>query len=128
MCGLGWLPVVQIFDAALRCQSEDIQSSQESETSMSIGTGSFFCTIQSVADLHSKILDAPPPPPGGPNSFNFMQFLGKFGKIVCWRPPSPGELAPPPRGNPGSATDTMIVLGEDFQLMLIGQLHRKLQN
>ena len=42
-------------------------------------------------------------PPGGPNSFNFMQFLGKFGKIVCWRPP-PGELAPPPRGNPGSAT------------------------
>ena len=23
--------------------------------------------------------------PGGPNSFNFMQFLGKFGKIVCWR-------------------------------------------
>ena len=27
--------------------------------------------------------DARPPPPGGPNSFNFMQFLGKFGKIVC---------------------------------------------
>ena len=25
-------------------------------------------------------------PPGGPNSFNFMPFLGKFGKIVCWRP------------------------------------------
>ena len=23
----------------------------------------------------------------GPNSFNFMQFLGKFGKIVCWCPP-----------------------------------------
>ena len=42
------------------------------------------------------------PPPGGPNSFNFMQFLGKFGKIVCWRPP--GELASPPQGNPGSAT------------------------
>ena len=41
-------------------------------------------------------------PPGGPNSFNFMQFMGKFGKIICWRPP--GELAPPPRGNPGSAT------------------------
>ena len=43
-----------------------------------------------------------PPPLGGPNSFNFMQFLGNFGKIVCWRPP--GELAPPPRGNPGSTT------------------------
>ena len=28
-----------------------------------------------------------PPSPGGPNSFNFMQFLGNFGKIVCWRPP-----------------------------------------
>ena len=43
-------------------------------------------------------------PPGGANSFNSMQFLGNFGKIVCWRPPPPGELAPPPRGNPGSAT------------------------
>ena len=31
-----------------------------------------------------------------------MQFLGKFGKIICWHPP--GELAPPPRENPGSAT------------------------
>ena len=29
--------------------------------------------------------------PGNPNSFNFMQFLGKFGKIVCWRPPPPGS-------------------------------------
>ena len=55
----------------------------------------------SVADLNSKILDARPP--RGPNSFNFMQFLGKFGKIVCWRPP--GELAPPPQGNPRSAAD-----------------------
>ena len=26
-------------------------------------------------------------PPGGPNSFNFMQLFGKFGKIVCWRLP-----------------------------------------
>ena len=24
--------------------------------------------------------------PRGPNSFNFMQFLGKFDKIVCWHP------------------------------------------
>ena len=52
-----------------------------------------------VADLHSKILDARPP--GGPNSFNFMQFLGKFGKIVCWRPPESwrpllGEILDPP--------------------------------
>ena len=26
-------------------------------------------------------------PPGGPNSFNFMYFLGNFDKIACWRPP-----------------------------------------
>ena len=24
--------------------------------------------------------------PPDPNSFNFMQFLGKIGKIVCWCP------------------------------------------
>ena len=42
-------------------------------------------------------------PLAGPNSLNFMQFLGKFGKIVRW--PSLGELALPPRGNPGSATE-----------------------
>ena len=44
----------------------------------------------------------PSPPPGGPNSFKFMQLLGKFGKIVCWRPLR--RLVPPPRGNPQSAT------------------------
>ena len=36
-------------------------------------------------------------PPGWPNSFDFMQFSGKFGKIICWLPPPPpphGELAP----------------------------------
>ena len=33
-----------------------------------------------------------PPPPGHPNSFDFMQFLGNLGKIVCWRPtPTPGS-------------------------------------
>ena len=36
-----------------------------------------------------------------------MQFLGKIDKFVCWRPP--GELAPPPRGNPGSATASMLL-------------------
>ena len=41
-------------------------------------------------------------PPGGPNSFNFMQFLGKFGKIVCWHLPLEswrpllGEILDPP--------------------------------
>ena len=41
-------------------------------------------------------------PPGGPNSFNFMQFLENFGEIVCWRPPLGswrplfGEILDPP--------------------------------
>ena len=43
-----------------------------------------------VADLRGA--QTMRPLPRGPNSFNFMQFSGKFGKIVCWRPP--GELAP----------------------------------
>ena len=35
------------------------------------------------------------------NSFDFMQFSGKFGKIVCWRPPPQkvpniGEILDPP--------------------------------
>ena len=59
------------------------------------------CVVIPVADLHSKILDAP-----APRSkffhfhavfgkiFIFMQFLEKFGKIVCRPPPPP----PPPRG------------------------------
>ena len=37
----------------------------------------------------------------GPISFNFMQFLGKFGKIVNY--PLPPRVGAPPRGNPGSA-------------------------
>ena len=30
----------------------------------------------------------------GPNSFNFMQLLGKFLKFVCWRPPPPPSWRP----------------------------------
>ena len=41
-------------------------------------------------------------PRGGPNSFNFMQFLGNSTNLYVGAPP--GELAPPPRGNPGSTT------------------------
>ena len=33
-------------------------------------------------------------PPTVQNFLNFMQFIGKFGKIVCWYPPR--GLAPPP--------------------------------
>ena len=42
-------------------------------------------------------------PPGGPNSFNFMQFLEKLAKSYVGAPPQ--GLAPQPLGNPGSATD-----------------------
>ena len=35
------------------------------------------------------------PPPRGRTSLNFMQFLGKFGKIVCWLPLL-GEILDPP--------------------------------
>ena len=37
--------------------------------------------LNSVADLRAGARDAPPL--GDPDSFNFMQFLGIFGKIVC---------------------------------------------
>ena len=40
-------------------------------------------------------------PPMVQNFLDFMQFFGKFDKIVCWHPPR--GLAPPPTGNPGSA-------------------------
>ena len=46
---------------------------------------------RSVVDLHSKNLDTPHPSPSA-NSFNFMQYLGKFGKIVCWHPPEGWHL------------------------------------
>ena len=47
------------------------------------------------------------PPPLGQIFFIFMQFLGKIGQIVCWRPPPLG-LAPPRLGNPGSATEQIL--------------------
>ena len=46
--------------------------------------------------------------PPVPNSFNFMQFMGEFGNIVCWCPPES------PRGNPGSATAKRNSLEEGF--------------
>ena len=45
-----------------------------------------------------------------------MQFLGNFSKIVCWRPPSPRELAPLPWGNPGSATEVCLTYCGNFCL------------
>ena len=45
-------------------------------------------------------------PPMVHNFLNFMQFFGKFGKIIGWHP-LPGGLAPPPTENPGSAPETV---------------------
>ena len=54
---------------------------------------------KALADLGGGVRDARPPP-GRPNSFDFMQFSGKFGVFT---PPLEGSR-PPPRENPGSAT------------------------
>ena len=48
-------------------------------------------SIYALADLRRGTCGMP----RGLNSFNFMQFLGKFGKIICW-PLPPGEILDPP--------------------------------
>ena len=63
----------------------------------------FGMVSEAVADLGGHEGHTPPPPPGRPNSFDFMQFSGKFGKIVCWRPP--WGVGTPTWGNPGSAAE-----------------------
>ena len=62
---------------------------------------SILVLTSAVADLHRKILDAPPGVQILSISCSFWENLAK---IICWRAPPPEELAPPPRGNPGSAT------------------------
>ena len=46
--------------------------------------------------------DARPP---GPKFLHFHAVFGQIGQIIGWRPPPPLGLAPPPLGNPGSATE-----------------------
>ena len=53
-------------------------------------------------------------PPLAPNFFIFMQFSGKIGQIIGWRP-LPLGLAPPPLGNPGSATERGIKVGDSCE-------------
>ena len=57
--------------------------------------------INTLADLRGGAGDAPPPMGAKISSFS-CSFRRKLTKIIGWRPPQ--ELAPPPRGNPGSAT------------------------
>ena len=58
-----------------------------------------MCQVDPVVDLHSKILDAPPPRGAQILSIScsFWEFLAKS---YVGAPPPPGELVPPPRGNP----------------------------
>ena len=84
---------------------------------------SCLCTVQQHWRIYTVKFWMRPPPHGGPNSFNFMQFLGKFGKIIYRHPP--GELVPPPRGNPGSATATVFEeLPLWFYIVLVDILRR----
>ena len=69
------------------------------------------CGTFAVADLGGGDKGRAPPPLDQ-NFFIFMQFSGKFGQIIGWRPPPPG-LAHPPLGNPRSAT----VLFNTFEIM-----------
>ena len=58
-----------------------------------------------VADLHSKILDAHPSP-----GVQILSISCSFWEILTksYVGAPPGELVPPPRGNPGSATDVVL--------------------
>ena len=47
-----------------------------------------------MADLRGVRGTCPP----NRNSLNFMQFLGKFDEIVCWRPPPLGGVGAPSSG------------------------------
>ena len=59
------------------------------------------------------------PSPGRPNSFDFMQFSGKFGKIVCWHP-SPWGVGAPSSEKSGSATASVKI----FYLYFYPTLHK----
>ena len=61
----------------------------------------FSKECKAVADLHSKIMDVRPPPGVQILSIS-CSFWGILAKSYVGAPP--GELAPPPQGNPRSAT------------------------
>ena len=67
----------------------------------------FIESTKPVADLGGG-RERRAPPPLAQNFFIFMQFSGKIGQIIGWRPPL--GLVPPPLGNPGSATANDAVL------------------
>ena len=76
--------------------------------------------MSTVADLRGGAGDARPP--WGSKFFQFHAVFEKIRQIRMLAPP-PGELAPPPRGNPGSATGPDIaqcsVIRIDILLLFI---------
>ena len=72
-----------------------------------------------VADLHSKISDARPPPGVQILSISYS-FWENLAKSYVGAPP--GELAPPPRGNPGSATGTWMTLAKRIKFFTLAQI------
>ena len=78
-----------------------------------------ICCMFFATDQHFQIGGRGTRAPSGSKFFNFMQYLEKFCKIICWRPPR--GLAPPPRGNPGSATD-QCVCRFDFPVRILTKL------
>ena len=76
-----------------------------------ISNAAYFAQIScDIFSGRSKggVRDAPPPPVQILSIS--CSFLGKFGKIARWRPLPHGGLAPPHRGNPGSATDLVVII------------------
>ena len=70
---------------------------------------------RSVADLHNKILDTPLPP-WGPKFFQFHAIFGEIWQNHMLAPP--GELVPPRRRNPGSATGVAELLLFSYKRLL----------
>ena len=73
--------------------------------------------------------DAPPPPPGCPNSFDFMRFSGNFEAKSYLGAPS-GQLAPSPpppaRENPGSAAEFVSKFYRETNLWSMDCWYREL--
>ena len=97
----GWSPIWEILDPPLLMKRRPSKGRESLQLPKSANVPPHWrphppqgnpasATAISVADLHSKILYAHLS--RGPNSFNFMQFLGNFGKIACKRPLKVGHI------------------------------------
>ena len=66
--------------------------------------GACIAGVYAVADLGGGTRGACPPSPGHSDSFNFMQFSGKYGKSYFGTPLASCPPPPPTRENPGFTT------------------------